>query len=68
MTARPAIAAPELTRSTLLERAAKLTHTVRERAARTEELRRVPPESVSDIVEAGLHLIGVPKRFGGLGH
>jgi 3-hydroxy-9,10-secoandrosta-1,3,5(10)-triene-9,17-dione monooxygenase len=40
---------------------------LKERAARTEELRRIPPETVQDLVSSGLIRIGTPKRYGGLG-
>ena len=49
----------------LLKRAAALTPVLKERAGRAEELRRVPEETVSDLLATGLHRIGVPKRFGG---
>ncbi|MBR0712963.1 acyl-CoA dehydrogenase family protein [Bradyrhizobium liaoningense] len=38
---------------------------LRERAARTEELRRLPPETERDLHESGLFRILQPKRFGG---
>ena len=66
MTARPVAATQELSRDRLLENAAKLTPVLKERARQTEEMRRVPAESVQDVLDAGLHLIGVPRRFGGL--
>ena len=50
----------------LLARASGLVPTFRERAARAEELRRVPEETVEDLFASGLYRIGVPKRFGGL--
>ena len=56
----------ELSRERLLERAGKLTPVLKERARLTEELRRVPADSVRDMLDSGLHLIGVPRRFGGL--
>ena len=49
-----------------MARASQLLPIIKERAPATEELRRVPSESVDDILKAGLHLIGVPGRFGGL--
>ena len=54
------------TEAELLERAAGLVPILKERATHTEELRRVPNETVSDLLATGLHRIGVPKRFGGL--
>jgi 3-hydroxy-9,10-secoandrosta-1,3,5(10)-triene-9,17-dione monooxygenase len=50
----------------LLRRASELVPVLRERAAQTEELRRIPDESVRDLLASELHLIGVPRRFGGL--
>src|ERR1700746_715870 len=38
---------------------------LRERAARTEELRRLPPETERDLHDAGLFRILQPKRVGG---
>ena len=66
MTARPTATGASVSRSQLLERAADLTPVFRERAPDTEEMRRVPAENVEAILRAGLHLIGVPSRFGGL--
>ena len=54
------------TEAELLNRAAGLVPVLKERADRTEELRRVPDETVSDLLASGLHRIGVPKKFGGL--
>ena len=39
---------------------------LKERAARTEELRRIPTETVEELLSAGLCRIGVPRRFSGL--
>ena len=66
MTANPKSTTAVLNRDLLLERASALMPVIRERAAGTEELRRVPEETVKEILDAGLHLIGVPKRYGGL--
>ena len=66
MTIKPVPSDAPPTRSQIMDAACRLTPVLRDRAASTEELRRVPAESVSDILEAGLHLIGVPRRFGGL--
>src|ERR1700710_1407613 len=38
---------------------------LRERSARTEELRRLPPETERDLHDAGLFRIVQPKRVGG---
>src|ERR1700748_290595 len=46
-------------------RAKALIPQLRDRAARTEELRRLPPETERDLHEAGLFRILQPKRVGG---
>jgi 3-hydroxy-9,10-secoandrosta-1,3,5(10)-triene-9,17-dione monooxygenase len=46
-------------------RAMALLPLLRERAERTEELRRVPPETEQDLQDAGLFRILQPKRVGG---
>src|SRR5712692_7749861 len=56
----------EVTRDELLQRASELVPVLKERAARTEALRRILPETVEDVVASGLIRIGAPKRFGGL--
>ena len=66
MTARSTVPDQEFSRDLLLEKASKLVPVLKERARLTEELRRVPAESVRDLLDSGLHLIGVPKKFGGL--
>ena len=55
-----------LTPEELLRRASDMVPILKEQAAYTEELRRIPDETVQDLLASGLHLIGVPKRFGGL--
>ena len=54
-----------MTREELLRRATELVPVFKERAARTEELRQVPPESVRDLLASGLIRIGNPRRYGG---
>jgi 3-hydroxy-9,10-secoandrosta-1,3,5(10)-triene-9,17-dione monooxygenase len=49
----------------MMARAEGLVPQLRERAARTEELRHLPPESERDLHEAGLFRILQPKRVGG---
>src|SRR4051812_3080884 len=49
----------------MVARAKALIPTLRERASRTEELRRLPPETERDLHEAGLFRIVQPKRVGG---
>lgn len=49
----------------MLERAHALVPKLRERAAKTEEARRLPPETERELHEAGLFRILQPKRVGG---
>ena len=49
----------------MMARARVLIPQLRDRAARTEELRRLPPETERDLHEAGLFRIVQPKRVGG---
>src|SRR6516165_4101160 len=51
--------------ATLATRARALIPQLCERAARTEELRRLPPETERDLHEAGLFRLVQPKRVGG---
>jgi 3-hydroxy-9,10-secoandrosta-1,3,5(10)-triene-9,17-dione monooxygenase len=51
----------------LLSRATRLVPVLKERAARTEQLRQVPPETVKDLIASGLIRIGNPQRYGGQG-
>src|ERR1700750_1035120 len=51
--------------ATMATRAKALIPQLRDRAARTEELRRLPPETERDLHEAGLFRIAQPKRVGG---
>lgn len=48
-----------------LERARGLKDALRERLGRGQELRRLPDESVADILESGLYGVMKPKRYGG---
>ncbi|MEC7488359.1 MAG: hypothetical protein VYA17_02095 [Pseudomonadota bacterium] len=50
---------------TLLKKARALVPVLAERASETEKLRRLPDKTVSDLKEAGLHLMGKPARLGG---
>src|ERR1044071_97302 len=54
---------PEL--EELLARAEPLVPVLRERAGQTEELRRLPDETIEDLHRAGLFRILQPKRVGG---
>ena len=49
----------------MIARAQALLPQLRERASRTEELRRLPPETERDLHDAGLFRIVQPKRVGG---
>src|SRR5437660_11224883 len=49
----------------MVARAKALIPELRDRASRTEELRRLPPETERDLHEAGLFRIVQPKRVGG---
>ena len=51
----------------MLRRASAMVPVLKSRAVRTEELRRIPDETVQDFLSKGLNRIEVPKRFGGLG-
>jgi 3-hydroxy-9,10-secoandrosta-1,3,5(10)-triene-9,17-dione monooxygenase len=54
-----------MTREELLCRAARLVPVLKERAARTEELRQIPDDTVNDLKRSGLIRIGNPQRYGG---
>ena len=56
-----------VTREGLLHRATALLPVLRGRAARTEQLRQIPPETVQDLISSGLIRLGNPQRYGGLG-
>lgn len=56
-----------VTQDTLLRRATDLLPVLKARAARTEECRQLPPETVQDLIDSGLIRIGNPPRYGGLG-
>jgi 3-hydroxy-9,10-secoandrosta-1,3,5(10)-triene-9,17-dione monooxygenase len=49
----------------LVARAKALVPELRDRASKTEELRRLPPETERDLHDAGLFRIVQPKRVGG---
>ena len=49
----------------MIARAKALIPQLRDRASRTEELRRLPPETERDLHETGLFRIVQPKRVGG---
>jgi 3-hydroxy-9,10-secoandrosta-1,3,5(10)-triene-9,17-dione monooxygenase len=54
-------------RDEVRRRASALVPLLKARAARAEQLRQVPPESVADLVASGLIRIGNPERHGGQG-
>src|SRR5881397_987544 len=49
----------------MIARAKALIPALRDRASKTEELRRLPPETERDLHDAGLFRIVQPKRVGG---
>jgi alkylation response protein AidB-like acyl-CoA dehydrogenase len=51
----------------LLRRATDLLPKLKKRALETERLRRLPRETVDDLVASQLIRLGVPDRFGGIG-
>ncbi|MCP3384716.1 acyl-CoA dehydrogenase family protein [Bradyrhizobium sp. CCGUVB4N] len=55
----------ELAYATMIAKAQSLVPQLRERAARTEELRHLPPETEHDLHDAGLFRILQPRRIGG---
>src|SRR5580698_8077295 len=57
--------ADERAYAAMIDRARALIPQLRERAARTEELRRLPPETERDLHDSGLFRIVQPKRIGG---
>src|SRR5579871_4268002 len=57
----------KVTREELVQRAAALVPVLKERAAETDRQRYMLPETVKDIVDAGLLRIGTPERWGGNG-
>jgi 3-hydroxy-9,10-secoandrosta-1,3,5(10)-triene-9,17-dione monooxygenase len=46
-------------------RVAGLLPAIAERAARTEEIRRIPDETIAELVDAGVFRMLQPKRYGG---
>ncbi len=49
----------------LVERARALVPTLRERASKTDQLRRLPDETIKDLIDAGFFKILQPARYGG---
>ena len=54
-----------MTHDDLLERARALSPVLKERAARTDALRRLPDETITDLQEAGFFRMPQPRRWGG---
>jgi 3-hydroxy-9,10-secoandrosta-1,3,5(10)-triene-9,17-dione monooxygenase len=54
-------------RAELLQRARDLVPVLKERALETERLRRLPRETVDDLLASELIRLGAPERFGGMG-
>lgn len=63
--ATPLTGSAAASREELLRRVSRLVPVLRERAARAEQLRQIPPETVQDLVASGLVRIGNPDRYGG---
>jgi 3-hydroxy-9,10-secoandrosta-1,3,5(10)-triene-9,17-dione monooxygenase len=57
--------APLTSRAEAVAAARALVPRLRERAAYTEEIRRVPEETIAELHAAGLFRVLTPKRFGG---
>jgi 3-hydroxy-9,10-secoandrosta-1,3,5(10)-triene-9,17-dione monooxygenase len=55
-----------VTREELQRRTAALVPILKGRAARTEQLRQIPPETVQELIASGLIRLGNPRRYGGL--
>ena len=66
MTLTKPMAAETVSREELLRRALELVPVLAERAQRTEQLRRIPDETVDDLRRLGLLRIATPARFGGI--
>jgi len=54
-------------RCELLQRASELVPVLQHRALETERLRRLPRETVDDLIASRLIRLGVPATFGGIG-
>jgi 3-hydroxy-9,10-secoandrosta-1,3,5(10)-triene-9,17-dione monooxygenase len=66
ITGQPTTAGPDdRAFDAMADRARALIPQLRDRAARTEELRRLPPETERDLHDSGLYRIVQPKRVGG---
>ncbi len=56
---------PKITREDLLVRAKEMIPTLRERAEETEALRRIPDQTIRDLVDGGFIRATLPARYGG---
>jgi 3-hydroxy-9,10-secoandrosta-1,3,5(10)-triene-9,17-dione monooxygenase len=66
ITGQPSTAGPdERAFAAMVTRARALIPQLRDRATRTEELRRLPPETERDLHSSGLYRLVQPKRVGG---
>ena len=61
----PKAATETVPREVFIDAARAMTPILRERAAETERLRRIPDQTIQDLREAGLWRILRPERFGG---
>jgi alkylation response protein AidB-like acyl-CoA dehydrogenase len=55
------------TKQQIIDRVQRLIPGIRKRAEATEEARRIPPESIQELIDAGIVRILIPSRFGGYG-
>ncbi|MGZ5828063.1 MAG: acyl-CoA dehydrogenase family protein [Xanthobacteraceae bacterium] len=58
---------PKVTKEEIIARVRALAPKFRERAEKAEEARRLPDESIREMVDAGIARILTPVRFGGYG-
>lgn len=63
MSAKPTLSTP--TRAEAIQAAQALLPALRERAEATEDLRRLPEETIADLKAAGIHKLFTPKKYGG---
>ena len=60
-----ALLGDDVKRKEFTKRAADLAPVLRQRAGRTEEMRKIPKETISDLKDAGLWRILRPEHYGG---
>jgi 3-hydroxy-9,10-secoandrosta-1,3,5(10)-triene-9,17-dione monooxygenase len=56
-----------VTKQQIIDRVRRLVPNFQKRAEATEEARRIPAESVTELLDAGIARILIPPRFGGYG-